>query len=41
MTKIRQDNNVTDCIDAVYAEIRIELSWPIRQGTINDEVQTG
>ena len=30
MTKTRQDNYVTDYIGAIYAEIRTELSWPIK-----------
>ena len=28
--KIRQDHDVTNHIDAVYAKNDIELSWPIR-----------
>ena len=37
MMKTRKDNDVTDCISAVYVEYDIELSWPIRSGVIYDE----
>ena len=29
MMKVKQDNNVTDCIGTVSAEIKNELSWLI------------
>ena len=32
--KQRQDNNMTDCIGAVFAENDIELSWQIRSGVV-------
>ena len=37
MIKTTQDNNVTDYIDALYAENEIELLWTIRQGAFCDE----
>lgn len=41
MAKIRQDNNVTDCIGVVYVEIGIELSRPIRQNKVYYEKKIG
>ena len=35
--KTRQDNDVTNCIGAVYAENKIELSWLIRSSIDCDE----
>ena len=35
--KTRHDHNVTDCIDVIYIENDIELSWPIRSGANCDE----
>lgn len=35
--KTRQNNDVTDHIDLVYIETRIELLWPIWLGAIYDE----
>ena len=33
----KKDNNMIDCIDAVYVENEIELSWSIRQRVVYDE----
>lgn len=41
MTKIRRDNDVIECIGAVYAEISFELSRPIEQDGVYYEKQTG
>lgn len=41
MTKTEHDNNVTDCIGVVYAEIETELLWPIGLDAIYNEKQTG
>ena len=41
MMKTRQNNDVTDCIDVVYAETETELSGPIESGTICYEKQVG
>ena len=40
MTKIRQDNYVTDRIDEVYAENEIKLSWSIKSSLVYNENQT-
>ena len=37
VTKVRQDNDVTECIGTNYVEIDIELSWPIWSSTICDK----
>ena len=37
MIETKQDNDVTDRISAVYTEIRIELSWMIRQDVVYHE----
>ena len=37
MTKTRQDNYVTNCIDAVYTENEIDLSWPIKPCLVSDK----
>ena len=37
--KPRQNNDMTGCISVVYIEI--ELSWPIGQGAVYEENQTG
>ena len=37
MIKIRQENDVTGHIDAIYAEIGIELWWLIWQDVVNHE----
>ena len=37
VTKIRQDNDVIDRTDAVYAENEIELLWSIGPGPVFDE----
>ena len=29
MTKMREDNDMTDCTGPLYVENEIELSWPI------------
>ena len=39
MTKIKQNNNVTDCIGLVYFKTKTELSGPIRQSVVYDENQ--
>ena len=36
---MRQDYNVTDCTGAVYAKIKIELLWLIRQDVVYHENQ--
>lgn len=41
MTNIRRDNDVIECIDAVYIEIGSELSRPIEQDGVYYEKQTG
>ena len=41
MMKTRQDIDVTDHKDVVYAKNEIELSWSIKQGAICDENRTG
>ena len=40
VTKTIQDNDVTNHIDVVYAEIGIELSWMIRQDVVYHKKQT-
>lgn len=35
ITKVRQDNDMINCIDLLYIENKIELSRPIRQGTVH------
>ena len=35
--KTRQDHHMTDCIDAVYVENDIKLSWSIGSGANCDE----
>lgn len=37
MTKIRQDNNVSDLIGVVYAKNEIELLLSIRPGVVYNE----
>lgn len=37
--KIKQDNEMTDRIDATYVKNEIELSWPIGSGVVYDETQ--
>ena len=37
--KIRQDNNMIDCINLVYAKIKIELLGPIWSGAVSNEYQ--
>lgn len=39
MMKIKQDNYMTDCTDAVYVENDIELLWSIRLGIVCDETK--
>ena len=39
--KSRQDNDITDCIGAIYAKIRTELSWSIGQDVVYHEKQMG
>ena len=39
--KIRQDNDVTNCTGAVYAENEIELSWPIKSSINCEENHIG
>ena len=41
MTKSKQDNDKIDCMSAVNIENETELSWPIKQGVIYDENNTG
>ena len=41
VTITRKDNDVSDHIDAVYAENDTELSWPIGLGVDYDEIQIG
>ena len=38
--KIRQNNDMTDCIDLIYVKIEIEMSEPIWLGAVYDENQT-
>ena len=40
MTKTWQDNYFTHCKGVVYAEIGIELSWPIEHIIVYQEKQT-
>ena len=40
MTKIRQDNYLTDHIDEVYVENEIKLSWSIKASLGYNENQT-
>ena len=37
MMKTRQDNDVNDCIGAIYVEIETKLSWPIEQDLVYHE----
>ena len=37
MTKTRQDNDVTNCISLVYAEIETKLWGPIESGVVSYE----
>lgn len=37
--KTNKDNDITDCIGAVHAENKIELSWSIWLGVVYDENQ--
>ena len=39
MTKIRQDNHMTDCINPIYIENEIELSWSIGLSLVCDEIK--
>lgn len=39
MTKIRQDNGMTDCIGLVYFKIETKLSRPIRLGAVYEETK--
>ena len=39
--KIRQDNDMTDCIGVVYVENEMELSCSIRQGAICEKNEIG
>ena len=39
--KTKQDNDVIDCIDAIYEENETQLLWPIRLRTVYDENQIG
>ena len=39
--KTRQDNDVTDCIGAIYVENKTGLLWLIKSGIICDENQIG
>ena len=41
MTKIRQDNNVTDCIGLVYTKTKIKLLGPIWLSVVSYENQIG
>lgn len=41
ITKMRQDNAMTNPIGMVYAKNEVELSLPIRQGMIYDEDNIG
>ena len=40
MKKTKEDNNMTNCIDPLYTKNEIELSWPIRYGTIYHKEKT-
>ena len=40
MTKTRQENDVVNCIDVVYAKNDAKLSWLIEPGVVCDENQT-
>ena len=37
MMKMRQDNDMTDCIGLLYVENETKISWSIEQGTIYDK----
>ena len=39
--KTSKDNNVIDRTGVIYAENKIELSWPIRSSAFYDENKTG
>ena len=39
--KTKEDNNVIDCTDVVYAKNDVELLWPIRPSADYDEKQIG
>ena len=41
MMKTRQENEITDCTGAVYAENKTKLSSPIRHGAVCDENKIG
>lgn len=41
MTKMRQDNNVTDHTSLLFTKIKIEPSWTIQQGTVYDKYEMG
>ena len=40
MMKTRQDNDMVDCIGAIYAENKIKLLWLIGLGTIYAKIKT-
>lgn len=37
MIKTRHDNDMTDHRGVIYVEVRVELSWSIRQDVVNHE----
>lgn len=39
--KTKQDNDMTDGIDAIYDKNEPQLLWPIKLNTVYDEKQTG
>ena len=41
MSKTKQDNDVNDSIDLVYAKIKTQLSLPIWLDAVYDENNTG
>ena len=41
MTKMRQDNDATNCTSSLYLENETKLSCLIRKGTVYDEDQIG
>lgn len=39
VVKIRQDNDVIDCISAFYVKNETELLWPIKSSPVFDETR--
>ena len=38
---MKEDKDMTNHTSPLYIDNEIELPWPIQQGTLYDEVQTG